>query len=147
MITSEEENEPRAGISSSAPTTSRGMHRRRTVVPAPTEPLGVTRATGDYSFRPAVGKRDYWEWRENVVIRWHANPRVLMFVPGATASGPKQDQLTGERETFVRFADGETQHVADNYKNLHKPARTLADREWKGGTELKLVPGARAAGK
>ena len=55
-------------------------------------------------------------------------------------------QLTGERETFARFADGETQHVADNYRNLHKPARTLADREWKGRTELKLVPGARAAG-
>ena len=144
---SDEETVTYERIPSSASTTSPGMYRRRPVVSAPTEPLGVMRGSDDYSFKPATGKRDYWEWKEDVVIRWHAAPRVQMFVPGATASGPKQDQLTGERETFASFANGETRHVADNYRNLHKPARTLADREWKGRTELKLVPGARRAGK
>ena len=64
-------------------------------------------------------------------------------MPGQTAGGPTQSQLTGERRTFARFANGETREVADNYRDIHKPARTLADREWKGRTELRLVQGVR----
>ena len=137
----------RSSTLSSATTTSRRMRQRGPVVPAPAEPLDILQDDGDYSFRPAAGKRDYWEWKEEVVIRWHATPRVMMFVPGGTASGPTQDQLTGERETFAVFANGERRHVADNYRTLHKPAKALADREWKGRTELKLVSEARKSQK
>ena len=33
--------------------------------------------------------------------------------------------------------------LRDNYKKMSKPAQTLADREWRGRTELRLVPGVR----
>ncbi|CAE7031319.1 RE2 [Symbiodinium sp. CCMP2592] len=123
--------------------------RRPPTPPIPTvtmqapEPRIVTRpAETAYSFPDPSGKRDRWEWDEanGVVIRWHAAARMQLFVPGQTAGGPIQSQLTGERQTFAKFANGETRVVADNYKELHKPAQTLADREWRGRTELRLVP-------
>ncbi|CAE7283572.1 RE1 [Symbiodinium sp. CCMP2592] len=110
------------------------------------EPRIVTRpAENAYTFRDPSGKRDRWEWDElrGVVIRWHPNPRVQMFVPGQTSGGPTQAQLTGERQTFTKFANGEVKVVSDNYRMLAKPAQTLADREWKGRTELRLVQGVR----
>ena len=59
-----------------------------------------------YSYRDPSGKRDRWEWGEQkgVVIRWHPNSRVQLFVSGQTSGGYIQDQLTGERQTFARFA-------------------------------------------
>ncbi|CAE7580175.1 RE2, partial [Symbiodinium sp. CCMP2456] len=114
-------------------------------VPAPFEPLETVHGTyNDYSFKP-TGKRDYWEWKEaeGVVIRWHPTPRTLMFVPGQTAAGPTQAQLSGDRVTYAIFANGETKKIVDNYRELHKPARPVADREWKGRTVLKLAPGAK----
>ena len=47
-----------------------------------------------YSYRDPSGKRDRWEWGEQkgVVIRWHPNSRVQLFVSGQTSGGYIQDQ-------------------------------------------------------
>ena len=116
-----------------------------TTTTLPTEPCVENLPTGGaYGFKDPSGKRDRWEWdvANGRVIRWHPNARVQLFVPGQTSGGPTQDQLTGERQTFARFANGEVRVHRDNYKKMSKPAQTLADREWRGRTELRLNPSA-----
>ena len=65
---------------------------------------------------------------------WHAKPRQCLFVPGHCAGGPELN----ERTTYAKFPSGQVRVVQDNYLQLSKPAQVLADREWKGRTELKM---------
>eukprot|EP00439_Symbiodinium_sp_Y106_P061706 s1100_g9.t1 len=56
----------------------------------------------------------------------------------AVVRGPELNRLTGERTTYAKFPSGQVRVVQDNYLQLSKPAQVLADREWKGRTELKM---------
>ena len=120
-------------------TTSR---RRRPPTPPVPEPQVSGMTTGAYSFVTPSGDRDRWEvdYGRGVAIRWHAKPRQHLFVPGHCAGGPALNRLTGERRTYAKFPNGDVRVVEDNYLTKTKPAQVLADREWRGRTELRLHP-------
>ncbi|CAE7940779.1 RE1, partial [Symbiodinium sp. KB8] len=123
-------------------TTSR--RRRPPTPPVPEHHVGDM-TTGAYSFITPSGDRDRWEvnYGRGVAIRWHAKPRQHLFVPGHCAGGPAMDRFTGERKTYAKFPSGNVRVVEDNFLTKTKPAQVLADREWKGRTELRLHPDSR----
>ena len=104
---------------------------------------------GPYSFIMPTGDRDRWEidHGRGVAIRWHAKPRQHLFVPGHCSGGPEMNRLTGERTTVARFPSGQVRVVTDNYLEMAKPSPPLADREWRGRTELKLKPTGSSSSK
>ncbi|OLQ15439.1 Retrovirus-related Pol polyprotein from transposon TNT 1-94 [Symbiodinium microadriaticum] len=108
-------------------TTSR---RRRPPTPPIPEPVLEAGTVGAYSFITPTGDRDRWEID---------NER------GHCAGGPALNRLTGERRTYAKFPSGKVQVVEDNYLEMTKPARVLADREWKGRTELRVRNSTAAA--
>ncbi|CAE7943445.1 unnamed protein product, partial [Symbiodinium sp. KB8] len=114
--------------------------RRRPPTPPIPEPTLDNDVSGAYSFIAPTGDRDRWEidYERGVAIRWHAKPRQHLFVPGHCAGGPSLSNLTGERRTYAKFPSGNVRVINDNYQEMTKPARVLADREWKGRTELRL---------
>ena len=114
--------------------------RRRPPTPPIPEPTLDNDVSGVYSFIAPTGDRDRWEidYERGVAIRWHAKPRQHLFVPGHCAGGPSLSNLTGERRTYAKFPSGDVRVINDNYQEMTKPARVLADREWKGRTELRL---------
>ena len=116
--------------------------RRRPPTPPIPEPTLDNDVAGAYSFIAPTGDRDRWEvdCQKGVAIRWHAKPRQHLFVPGHCAGGPSLSQFTGERRTYAKFPSGTVRVIDDNFKEMTKPARVLADREfeWKGRTELCL---------
>ena len=57
------------------------------------------------------------------------------------------NRLTGERTTVARFPSGQVRVVTDNYLEMAKPSPPLADREWRGRTELKLKPTGSSSSK
>ena len=48
------------------------------------------------------------------------------------------NQFTGKRRTIGRLNSGEVRVHTDDYLVLSKPAQLLANKEWKGRTELRL---------
>ena len=122
-----------------------GQCRRPPAPPVP-EPRVEIENDGAYSFSSSSGDRDRWEidYERNIAIRHHLRPRQLLFVPGHCSGGPELSWLTGERRTYARFANGQVRTVTDNYLRLKKPALALADREWRGRTELMMHPEVKA---
>ena len=92
------------------------------------------------NFVPRSGKRDFWEIDEErrIAIRHHPTARLNLFVPGQAAGGPPMNRFTGERRTIGRLVSGEVQVHSDDFTALSKPAQLLANREWRGRTELRL---------
>ena len=134
------------GDSSLEPTGLRPRSTRRATTtwtsPSSTvEPVGATWPLLDeQSFFPPSGKRDYWEVDEGrrLAIRHHPTTRLNLFVPGQAAGGPPMNRFTGERRTIGRLSSGEVRVHQDDFTALSKPAQLLANREWKGRTELRL---------
>ena len=120
--------------------TTATSRRRRPPTPPIPEPTLDNDVAGAYSFVAPTGDRDRWEvdYQKGVAIRWHAKPRQHLFVPGHCAGGPSLSQFTGVRRTYAKFPSGTVRVIDDNFKEMTKPARVLADREWKGRTELRL---------
>ena len=91
-------------------------------------------------FIPPTGKRHYWEIDEirGIAIRQHPTARLNLFVPGQATGGPPMSQFTGKRRTIGRLNNGEVRIHVDDYSALSKPAQLLANKGWKGRTELRL---------
>ena len=143
---------PSTSSSSSSTSASEEMmslRRRRPPTPPVPEDRLVPDDEGAYSFVTPSGDRDRWEvdYEREVAIHWHAKPRQHLFVPGHCSGGPELSRLTGERTTYAKFPSGQVRMLKDNYLQLAKPSPVLADREWKGRTELKMHPAAKAATK
>eukprot|EP00439_Symbiodinium_sp_Y106_P010491 s11035_g1.t1 len=135
--------------STSASEEMMSLRRRRPPTPPVPEDRVMPDDEGAYSFITPSGDRDRWEvdYEREVAIRWHAKPRQHLFVPGHCSGGPELSRLTGERTTYAKFASGQVRMLKDNYLQLAKPSPVLADREWKGRTELKMHPAVKATTK
>ena len=104
------------------------------------EPVGTWAPFDARFYVPPSGKRDSWEIDEGrgIAIRHHPTPRLNLFVPGQAAGGPSMNQFTGERRTIGRLPNGEVRVHTDDFTTLSKPAQLLANKEWRGRTELRL---------
>ncbi|CAE7720268.1 unnamed protein product, partial [Symbiodinium necroappetens] len=121
--------------------TSRLTGERRPPTPPIPEPLHddwFPTTTNDFVM--PSGKRDYWEIdeRRGVAIRYHPTARLNLFVPGQAAGGPPLNRFTGERRTLGRLSSGQVLVHVDDFTRLSKPAQLLANKEWRGRTELRL---------
>ena len=122
-----------------------GLRKRVKEPRAPTPPA-FEPVSGDWptvstqDFAVPSGKRDYWEVDEirGVAIRYHPTARLNLFVPGQAGGGPPLNRFTGERRTWGRLTSGQTVVHVDDFTRLSKPAQLLANKEWRGRTELHL---------
>ena len=135
----------KAGVSQPRPLTPerqdcRTPRRTRSPTSPTYEPVCEWSPVDVRYFVVPIGKRDYWEIdeRQGIAIRHHPTPRLNLFVPGQAAGGPPLNQFTGERRTVGRLSGGEVRVHIDDYSSLSKPAQLLANKEWRGRTELRL---------
>ena len=90
---------------------------------------------------PTSRDGDYWEVRDNVLVRVHRVPRRTLFSPWGVDEMPRKVVLGSARVTVARYEGDHAEEVIEDYTDVTFPNRMLS-RPWIGEASFAIIPGA-----